>query len=250
MFGAGGGMRSAPQPESAHRRASYPPHPMKRLIASLSRQSRAARVRRAGRRQRARFPNNFSKQKDVKRIGSLGGGKVRALLEGQEGLGVRVKTGHKNCLWRTPVEGDAKQPDYILQAVAKVSSRRRTRRSAKQVYVGLAARVNRTPATRSGSSPRADLQLLKNGDTVDAGQNKAISAARQEEPAAALEVVSRRHRQGQRQALAKFEDNNPDEVIGRKTAITFGSEARSNKDGFVALTTSRPSSPIPDRRAA
>ncbi len=103
----------------------------------------------------------------------------------------------------------------------------------KQIYIGLAVRANAKSAYELRIFPKGRRwKLLKNGDAVDSGKNKKIAPLNKRErmrlQAIRSDVIARVN--GQR--LAKFHDNDPSEVRGRKTALTYGSEARSNKNGY------------------
>lgn len=179
------------------------------------------------------YQNSFSKKKDVKRISKLqGGGKCKSTWKGKKAYGVRVNTGNKNCLYRTPVEGDSKEPDHVVQAMAKVQkkSNKRVRRS---IYVGLAARANRKSGYEIRIFPKGKtFELLKNGVTVADGKNKAIAPLDKKNQLRLSTVGNDVVAKVNGKRLAKFEDRDSEEVVGRKTALAFGSEAKANKDGF------------------
>src|SRR5690349_22800857 len=116
---------------------------------------------------------DFNKRKDVIRIDRLVGGKscVKS-WKGEKALGGEVKVGRKSCMLQTPVEGDSKQPDHVLQTTLKVSSKT-SKKIRKQAYVGLALRANSKSAYEIRIFPKGrKYKLLKNGDTVDQGKNK------------------------------------------------------------------------------
>jgi len=182
------------------------------------------------------FTTDFNKRKDVTRIDRLVGGKscVKS-WKGEKALGGEVKVGRKSCMLQTPVEGDAKQPDHVIQTTGKVLSKS-AKKIRKQVYVGLALRANTKSSYEIRIFPKGRrYKLLKNGDAVDQGKNKAINELDKRNlirfEAFKSDVTAKVN--GKR--LAKFKDNDPAEVNGRKTAITFGSEARSNKNGYVVF---------------
>lgn len=179
------------------------------------------------------YQNNFSKKKDVKRMKKLqGGGKCKSSWKGKKALALRVNTGDRNCLYRTPVEGDAKEPDYTIQAKVKVT-KDTNKKVRDKVYAGLAVRANRKSSYETRITPKGRrFELLKNGVTIADGKNKAIKGLdRPNRLRLSVEknvVIAKVN--GKR--LAKFTDKDAEQVVGRKTAIAFGSEAKSNKDGF------------------
>jgi hypothetical protein len=183
------------------------------------------------------FTTDFNKRKDVSRLDRLAGGKkaCEKSWKGKKALGAEVKVGRKNCMLQTPVEGDAKQPDHVLQASLKVSSKT-SKKIRKQAYVGLALRANSKSSYEIRIFPKGrKYKLLKNGDAVDAGKNKAINELDKRNRLRFEAIKSDVTAKVNGKRLAKFKDNDPGEVNGRKTAITFGSEARSNKNGYMVF---------------
>ena len=179
------------------------------------------------------YQNSFSKNKDLKRIGKLqGGGKCKSSWKGERAYGVRVNTGEHACLFNTPVEGDAKQPDHVVQVVGKVL-KKTNKRIRDKVYIGIAMRANRSSGYEVRVFPKGrGYELLKNGVTIDEGRSKALKPLDKRNQ---LRVSVDRNTlvakvNGKR--LVKFTDKDPEEVVGRKTAMAFGSEAKANKDGF------------------
>lgn len=179
------------------------------------------------------YTNSFSKKKDVKRINKLqGGGKCKSEWKGKKAYAVRVNAGDKNCLFRTPVEGDSKGPDYIVQAVAKVQ-RKTNKRVRKKVYAGLAARANRKSGYEIRVFPKTrNFELLKNGVTVADGRNKGIKPLDRKNRLRLETVKNTVIAKANGKRLAKFQDRDAEQVVGRKTALAFGSEGKANKDGF------------------
>ena len=183
------------------------------------------------------FTTDFNKRKDVNRIDRLVGGKkaCQKSWKGKKALGAEVKVGRKSCMLQTPVQGDAKQPNHVLQTSAKVSSKT-SKKIRKQVYVGLALRANAKSSYEIRIFPKGrKYKLLKNGDAVDQGKNKAIAELDKRNRLRFEAIKSDITAKVNGKRLAKFKDNDPGEVNGRKTAITFGSEARSNKNGYMVF---------------
>jgi hypothetical protein len=192
------------------------------------------------------YQNGFGKKKDFERIERLQGGKkCKSFRKGGRALGLRVNTGSHECLFQTPVEGDAKRPDYTIQAAAKVQ-KKTNKKVRDKVYVGLAARANRKSAYEIRIFPKGrTFQLLKSGDEVAADKNRAIN------PLDKRNLI-RLHVDGgtviatvNGERLARFDDQSPREVTGRKTAIGFGSVAKANKDGFGVVDSLKVFVPTP-----
>lgn len=182
------------------------------------------------------YQNGFGKKKDFKQLVKLqGGGKCKDQWKGEKSFGIRVNKGRRNCLWRTPVQGDRNRPDHVLQAVTKVR-KRTNKRIRRKVYAGLAVRANRKSGYEVRVFPKGRrFELLKNGETIAGGRNKAINALdkRNQIRLSALKNTVIAKVNGRR--LAKFTDRAAEEVAGQKTAIAFGSEAKANKDGFGVI---------------
>lgn len=192
------------------------------------------------------YQNGFNKKKDVKRIDKLqGGGKCKSSWKGKKAYGVRVNTGNKNCLFRTPVEGDSKQPDYLVQAMVKVK-RKTNKKVRKRVYAGLAARANRKSAYEIRIFPKTrKFELLKNGVTVARGRHEEIKPLDRKNLLRLQTIKNTVTAKVNGKRLAKFQDRDAEEVVGRKTALAFGSEAKANKDGFGVFDSVRVLVPSP-----
>lgn len=179
------------------------------------------------------FTTKFSKQKDVQRIDRLVGGKACGKSwEGKKALGVKVKTGRKECVLQTPVEGDAKLPNHVLQATGVVK-KKTDKKIRKDVYVGLAVRVNARSSYEMRIFPKGRrFKLIKNGNELDTGKAKGINELDQKNrmrlEVNRADVVAKVNGK----VIARFKDNDPEQVNGRKTGLTFGSESRAKKAGY------------------
>ncbi len=121
----------------------------------------------------------------------------------------------------------------MIQATGKVVKRKTARKIRKHVYVGLALRANSKSSYEVRIFPKGRrFKLLKNGDAVAAGKNKAISPLDKRERIRLQAIDSNVIAKVNGKRLAKFHDNNPGQVKGRKTALTYGNESRAGKDGF------------------
>jgi hypothetical protein len=182
------------------------------------------------------YGNAFKSKDDFIAISKFqGGGKCKHEWKGKKALGLRVTTGQHECLWATPVQGDSKRPDLTVQAAAKVL-KKTNKKIRKDVYTGLAVRLDRRTSYEARVFPKGRrYQLLKNGDVVHEGKNSAIKALDdrnlirlQVEDDTVLARVN-----GKR--LSKLTDESPQEVSGRKTALTFGNEAKRKKTGYAVF---------------
>lgn len=182
------------------------------------------------------YENNVSKKKFFKQIDKLqGGGKCKLSWKGEKSLGLRVNKGNRDCLFTTPVEGDSKEPDHTIQAVGKVL-KKTDKKVRKNIYVGLASRANRKSGYEIRVFPKGRrFQLLKNGAVLAEGKNKAINALDKRNQLRLTTEGNTITAKANGKRLAKITDRAAEEVVGRKPALAFGSEARANKDGFGVI---------------
>lgn len=183
------------------------------------------------------FSTDFSKKKDVTRIDRLiGGKKCEKSWKGKQSLGTRVEVGRKNCVFSTPVEGDGKQPDYTIITAGKVL-KKTEKKVRPDAYVGASIRANSKSSYEFRVFPKGGrYMLLRNGGEITEDKSKAI------EPLGKKNKIQLSAEGGNITAkvngdtLATFKDDEPAEVRGTKTALAFGSEARSNKDAYMVFS--------------
>ena len=226
---------------------------MKRLIAiNRDRRSSLLLARRSALRRRRRLHDRTSTSRgDVQRIDRLVGGKACAKRwEARRRSGAR-KTGRKECVLQTPVEGDSKLPNHVLQATGVVK-KKTDKKIRSQVYVGLAVRVNARSSYEMRIFPKGRrYKLIKNGNELDSGKNKAINELDQKNRMR-LEV-------NRSDVIAKVNGNGASrQVQGQRPpagqraqdrALTYGSEARAKKDGYGTFDSVKVFVPDPDPRA-
>jgi hypothetical protein len=177
------------------------------------------------------YKNAFKSRGDFGAVHKLGGGKCGKSWKDKKQLGFTVKQGREECMLATPVEGDTKQPDQTIQAIGKVG-KNTDKKIRDSVYVGVALRANAKSAYELRVFPKGRRwQLLKNGGVADSGREKSIKELGADNSlrlsADGAKVSARVNGAG----LATFRDNSPEEVSGRKSAITFGNTKNSKKDG-------------------
>ena len=190
--------------------------------------------------------NGFSSKKDFTRIDRLqGGGNCKSSRSGKA-LQLKVTSGSRECLFQTPVEGDRKRPDHTIQAAEKVLKKNTDKKVREKIYVGLAVRASRSSAYEVRVFPKGgSYVLLKSGAELDSGTSEAIEGLDKRNQIR-LEVTGSTvvaTVNGER--LARFVDEAPEEVTGRKAAISFGSVAKSNKDGFGVVDSVKVFVPTP-----
>lgn len=178
------------------------------------------------------YKSAFKSRGEFGAVQKLGGGKCGKSWKDKKELGFVVKGGNQQCMLATPVEGDARQPDHAIQVVGKVG-KNTDKKIRSSVYVGVALRANAKSAYELRIFPKGRRwQLLKNGNQVDNGREKGIKELGADNrirlSADGGKVVARVNGAG----LATFKDNSPEEVSGRKTALSFGNTKKSKKDGL------------------
>jgi hypothetical protein len=182
------------------------------------------------------FSVDFSKKKDVSKIDRLiGGKKCSKSWKGKKSLGARVKVGHKSCVFETSVEGDGKQPDHTIVTTAKVL-KKTEKKVRRDVYVGAALRANRKSSYELRVFPKGGrFTLLRNGGELAEDKSKAIAPLGKKNKIQLSATGGNIAAKVNGNKLVAFRDNEPEEVRGTKAAIAFGSEARSNKDGYMVF---------------
>lgn len=178
------------------------------------------------------YKNAFKSRSDFGGVQKLGAGQCGKSWKDKKQLGFVVKQGNQQCLLATPVEGDSKQPDHTIQAVGKVG-KNTDKKIRSSVYVGVALRANARTAYELRIFPKGRRwELLKSGDEIDGGREKAIKELGADNRIRLSTDGSTVAARVNGTALASFKDNSPEEVSGRKTALAFGNTKKSKKDGL------------------
>lgn len=178
------------------------------------------------------YKNAFKSRGDFGAVQKLGGGKCGKSWKDRKQLGFTVKEGNQECMLATPVEGDTKQPDQTIQAVGKVG-KNTDEKIRSSVYVGVALRANAKSAYELRVFPKGRRwQLLKNGNEVEGGREKSIKELGADNRLRLSADGSKIAARVNGAALATFRDDSPEEVSGRKSALSFGNTKSSKKDGL------------------
>jgi hypothetical protein len=181
------------------------------------------------------YNSAFNSRAQFKEVRKFEGGKpCRKFWRGKKTFGIEVKKGPVQCDFRTPVTGDAKEPDHEIEGSAAVlkSTAKRVRRDA---YVGVALRADEssryelrvfphlkgwelrrrptgqgfplegTEQTIGGIGELNKLKLRAFGDRVTAIVNKAT-------------------------VVDQVRDPDSGDLNGRKTLLVGGSAANSGKE--------------------
>lgn len=177
------------------------------------------------------FKTSFTTRGDYRSIDKLPGNRKDCdrTWRGKSSLGVSIEGGKESCGLSTPVEGDSKQPDHIVQAVAEVT-KRTDDRVREASYVGVAVRANRDQGYELRVFPKARTwQLLRNGELVTGDRSGEIGGLgeknRLQISAIDREVVVKVNGKH----MGDLTDANAEQVEGRKTGLTYGVRMNSRK---------------------
>lgn len=150
-------------------------------------------------------------------------------------FGALVKGGAVDCAFSTPVEGDAKQPDHIVQASAVVT-KNTDKKVRDSVYVGVSVRASGRGGYELRVFPKAhSWELLKSGEVLEEGREKAINSLDEKNRLQISALDSTVTTKVNGKALAEFNDRNAEQVDGRSTAVTYGDRKQSKKAEGVAF---------------
>jgi hypothetical protein len=177
------------------------------------------------------YKTSFSSRSEYAAMQKLAGNKKNCHRSWRKksALGVVVKGGKEDCGLSTPVEGDAKQPDQIVEVVAKVT-KGTDKKVAKDVYVGVAVRANRKENYELRVFPKTRRwQLLKSGEVLDENRDKKIQGLKKKNKLEISAINGTVVARANNKDLATFRDKDAEQVSGRKTALTYGDRKDTKK---------------------
>ena len=172
------------------------------------------------------YSNDFSSRKEEHAIRERSG-------RDKKSFGIEVRSGPLQCDFRTPLSGDAKEPDHEIEAAATVldSTSKGARRDA---YVGVALRADKSSRYELRVFPDTRAFELRRrpdgGEFPIMGTSAAISRTGKEnklklrafgDTITALVNKTR--------VVPEVVDPNPDELNGRNTLIVAGHGGSSGK---------------------
>ena len=193
------------------------------------------------------YHNEFEGQGDAKSLDLSGKGCKAEVRGGKGQLGVQTPGGGSRCRLRLPVQGDAPQPDHIVDVEAKLLPKT-SEQVRKKTYVGLTVReggggyyelrvypekkrfsINRKPGGDGfpitdndnkigGTGDKNKLSLRALGDVVGAKVNKR---------------------------LEEFADPQPGALPGTKISLILGQEGSSQENASVWFKDLKVSVPNP-----
>src|SRR5262245_15813810 len=90
------------------------------------------------------YNNPFKSKPQFREVKKFNGTKgCKRFFGGKKGFGVEVKKAKLQCDFRTPVTGDAKEPDHEIEASAKLLDST-SKAARKGAYVGVALRADKS----------------------------------------------------------------------------------------------------------
>jgi hypothetical protein len=180
------------------------------------------------------YSNDFSSRKEFRSVQKFEGGKpCRKFWRDKKTFGVEVRSGPLQCDFRTPLSGDAKEPDHEIEAAATVldSTSKGARRDA---YVGVALRADK--------SSRYELRVFPDTRTFELRRRPDGGEFPIRGTSAAISRIGKDNRLKLRafgdtitalvnktRVVPEVVDPNPDELNGRNTLIVAGHGGSSGK---------------------
>jgi hypothetical protein len=177
------------------------------------------------------YKNDFSSRGEFRALHKFEGGKAcRKFFRGRKSFGVEVKKGPRQCDFRTPVNGDAKEPDHEIEATATLvkSTKKGVRPDA---YVGVALRAD--------ESSRYELRVFPDTRTWELRRRPGGAGFPVEGTEASIARVGKANTLKLRafgdevtafvneaNVVPALTDRDPGELNGRKTMLVAGSDSR------------------------
>jgi hypothetical protein len=177
------------------------------------------------------FKTSFSTRGEYSAIDRLSGAPkdCKRSWRGKKSLGVLVKGGEAHCALSTPVEGESSKPNLIVKGVGVVT-KSTDKKLRKHTYVGLAVRADRRGDYEVRVFPKTRrFQLLKSGEVLAQGREKAIEALDEKNRIEISAIGNAVAAKVNGKRVAKFGDKDADQVKGRQTAVVYGTTKKSKK---------------------
>jgi hypothetical protein len=185
------------------------------------------------------YKNTFSSRAAIGDLQKVDGGNAckRRWVKSEKELSLEIKKGVETCEFATPVRGDTSQPNHQLDVEATVS-KEVPKPLRDKLFVAISVRDNQSTAYELRVFPgtgswelRRDPEIegfpMQGTDAAVAGLGKANKLSLQAFDDHVTASVNGK------KLVDGFTDPSPGEVEGRRTTITFGSEA-AVKGGVAA----------------
>jgi hypothetical protein len=177
------------------------------------------------------FKTSFSSRSEYSAVKKLAGDSkaCKRSWRDKKAIGVVVKGGEVDCAMRTPVEGDSKQPDLIVQAVGQMT-KETDKKVRDSVYIGVTVRSSRREGYELRVFPKSRRwQLLKSGEVLEENREKSIAGLDEKNRISISAIGSTVKAKANGKRLAVFKDRNAEQVSARGTGLTYGSRKRAKK---------------------
>lgn len=181
--------------------------------------------------------NSFSTRSEYSSVKKLAGSSksCKRSWRNKKALGVLVKGGEADCALKTPVEGDAKRPNLIVKAAAKVT-KDTDKKVRETVYVGVSVRSDRREGYELRVFPKPRRwQLLKSGEVLAEDREKKIGGIDEKNKLEISAIGSTVTAKVNGKRLNEFKDKNAEQVSARGTGLTYGDRKKSKKAEGVAV---------------
>ena len=185
------------------------------------------------------YKNAFSTRAAIGDLQKVDGGNVckRGWVKGTKELSLEIAKGAETCAYATPVHGDAPQPNHQLDVEATIS-KQVPKSLRNKLFVAISVRNNQSTGYElrivpgAGSwelrrDPGIEGLPMKGSDAAVAGLGKANKLSLQVFDDRVTASVNGK------KLVDGFIDPSPGDVEGRRTTITFASEAEV-KGGVTA----------------
>ena len=183
------------------------------------------------------YTNAFKSKSDYHAITKQAGKKKKCQRNWRKkaALGVSVNGGKQTCELKTPVEGDAAQPDLIVQVVAKVTEK--TEKAARKgTFVGVMVRSSRKDGYTFRVLPKTrKWELVEDKVVLEKGKDKAVRGIKKKN---VLEIRAKKDTilgKVNGKAVVSYKDPAPEDVKGTGTGLSYGIKQKVKKKQAVAF---------------
>jgi len=180
--------------------------------------------------------------REVKKFDGATG--CRRFFPGKKGFGAEVKKGPLQCDFRTPVTGDAKEPDHEIEVAAKVSDST-AKGVRKGAYVGVALRADKSSRYELRVFPeQREWQVRRKpdgggGEFPAEGTDGAIRKVGKSNKLKLRAFDDKVTAFVNKESVAALTDGDPGDLNGRKTMIVAGSAAKKKSSTEVVFNNLR-----------